>query len=162
MSSLFEIRSNIEKVINNGFIVDEETGEIIFDEENLEILFRNLTDKVEGCAQVIKQYEAFASSIRDEEKKLAERRRAYENRAERLKQYILDNITENAIETPRCRVTTRNNQRVEVIDEDALPVEYIREKTTREVDKNAIKADIKAGKSVPGATLVITKSLLIK
>ena len=38
MPSLYEINKQIEEVINNGFAVNEETGEILFDSSDLDEL----------------------------------------------------------------------------------------------------------------------------
>lgn len=42
---------------------------------------------------------------------------------------------------------------VQVSDIDSLPAKFVRSKTTREADKNAIKALLVEGKDVPGARL---------
>lgn len=61
--------------------VDEETGEII-DLEKLEALNIERDKKVEGIALAVKNYAAEAKAIKEEEEKLAKRRRSCENAVE--------------------------------------------------------------------------------
>lgn len=67
--------------------VDEETGEII-DLEKLEALNIERDKKVEGIALAVKNYAAEAKAIKEEEEKLAKRRRSCENAAQRCKDYL--------------------------------------------------------------------------
>ena len=103
--------------------------------------------------------------IKAEEKALAERRRSKEKRIEWLKGYLVSNFErmgKKGIETPRCKVTTRTTKRVEVVDEDRVPVDFIRVKEERTVDKKAIMAAFKCGTYVPGAELVSSTSATVR
>ena len=163
MATLYELSNNLAAVIDGGFVIDEETGEIIYDATDIERLEATYIDKVEGCALYVKDLEALASAIKAEEKALADRRRVLENKARRLREYILANIIEQRkIETPRVSLSCRTSKAVEVLDVDALPDQFTRTETTVKPDKRAIKEAIEAGEHVNGAALVVNQNLQIK
>lgn len=83
MATLYELSDAIRQVIDRGFALDEETGEITFDETNLDELRLMFREKAEACALYVKDQRALAKAIRDEERSLAERRRSAERRADR-------------------------------------------------------------------------------
>jgi hypothetical protein len=98
--------------------------------------------KAAGVLAVLRGLDAEAEACRAEEKRLAERRRAREAAAERLRDYVRGCMEAAGIE----RVTTplgslllqKSPARVEVLDEAAVPAEFTRIK--REVDKKAVLA----------------------
>lgn len=161
MATLYEIRENLETVIAGGFVVDEITGEILYDSDNLDALEDSYTDKLEACGLFIKDLEGTAKMIRAEEKALAERRRVMENKAARLREYVLANVLDNGrLDTPRVAFSIRNVEAVEVENVEDVPEAYRR--VTVAPDKVAIKAAIKSGKAVEGAELVTRQSLQVK
>lgn len=66
--SLYEISNDLVTVINGGMVVNEETGEITFDSENLEELELAFNDKVESVALFIKNLEA-ESTLRQNQRR---------------------------------------------------------------------------------------------
>jgi hypothetical protein len=67
---------------------------------------------------------------------------------------------EPRVSTPMFRAWLATTEAVSVPEDVAmLPEQYVRVKVTREADKAAIKAAIKAGESVPGAFLVQTRGV---
>lgn len=161
MATLYEIRANLEAVINNGFVVDEETGEILYDSSDLDALQDSYTDKLEACGLFVKDLEATAKMIREEEKALAARRRTLENKAARLRNYVLLNVIDNGrLDTPRVALSLRHVKAVDVVDPDAIPEQY--QRITVAPDKAGIKKAIEAGEQVDGAELVERQTLQIK
>lgn len=160
---LYEIDQAIEDVIEKGFVVNEETGEVIFDESNLEELRNAFADKLEACGIYAKETEAMAAAIKAEEQALAKRRKALESKAASLKTYMLRYMTyhgETSIETARVKITTRRTSRVIVSDADALPDDLVAVVTERKPDKRKIKAALQSGE-VPGAQLVTDRTLKV-
>lgn len=161
MATLYEIRNDLLCVLDGGLVVDEETGEILFDSEDLDALQAAYEDKLEACGLYIKNLESDAAAIRAEEKALAERRKTLENKAKRLREYVLFNLEEGKkIETPRIRIGTRMSEAVEIREGAQFADEYCRIK--RDPDKTAIKAALKDGAVIEGAELVKHRSLQIK
>lgn len=139
--------------------VDPETGEA--DTEQLEMLMMERSEKLENIACWIKDIKAECDSIKAEEKALAERRQAKERKAESLRRYLDEALARQKFETPRCVVSFRKSQKVEITNLDKIPDDYLRYKAP-EPDKAAIKAAIKDGLTVEGAELVDSVSMTIK
>ena len=150
--TLYEIDRKIEAAMEAGMTVDEETGEVVFDESMLEGLRIEKNTKIESIALYIKSLLALAQDVKDEADALTERRKRYEKKAERLKEYLgqsLDCDGVDKFETAKCRISFRNSAAVSV-DIDRLPEQYIR-----------VKA-IKAGEEIPGAYIEERRSVIVK
>ena len=103
--------------------IDTDTGEIL-DFERLDELQLAREAKLENIALYIKNLQADAEAIREEEKALAERRKAKENRAASLKDYLSKALDGNNFETARVRLSFRSSQNVNIEDEFGV-VEYL-------------------------------------
>ena len=170
MNTLYEIDANIIQLIETGFsmsCVDEETGEI--DETRLatylEALQLDRKTKIENIAMLVKDLEAQAVAIKEEEKKLKARREARERKAERLKEYIKSSMLlqgDQKFETARVSISFRKSKQVVVANPELLTDEYITIKTEQVANKTAIKQALEAGILVEGAMLEERKNLQIK
>jgi hypothetical protein len=164
MASLYEIDGRIWDVIQAGYALDEETGEF-WDDSAFEALEMERNDKLEGCALFVKNMEANVEAIRNEEKKLAERRHVLERRAERMRDYIAASMVafgDKQIDTARVALSLRKSEALVVLDADQIPAEYMVTKTTTAPDKAAMKKAIKAGWTVPGAAIETRHNLQVK
>ena len=103
---LYEIDQEIQKILDN-MEIDEETGEAVLDVEALEALQEQRQNKLEGAALYVKDLEAMAKAIREEEKALAKRRQAMESKAGRIREWIIFNLGDDKIETARVKISTR-------------------------------------------------------
>lgn len=164
--TLYEIDQAIYELLNRGFTVDEETGEIIDGAEELEQLHMERSQKLESVALYIKNIEAQIKSIKAEEEVLAKRRKKKEDKVERLKKYLTDSIIgngETSFESAKVSVSFRKSEGVEFTNKDALDEKYWRTKTTtkREPDKTLIKETIKSGVAVAGAILEVRQNINI-
>ena len=122
-----------------------------------------LSTKVLNIGAWVKSLDAEAEALKAEETRLALRRKVKEHLQDRLKAWVLQNIQAGAkFEDSRVAVGTRKSTRVEVIDQAALPSEYIRTKVIQEVAKDEIGKALKAGKSVAGARLAENINLTLK
>ena len=161
--TLYEIDKNIEAALEGA--IDPETGEVIASDlfEAYERLQMERDQKVENIACFVKDLKAEAAAIREEEKSLAARRRAAENKADRLSQYLEFSLHGEKFKSARCSVSDRKSSKVEV-DENRLnevPERFLLYKDP-EVDKKAVTEALKAGQDVPGCTLAETVSMIIK
>ena len=68
-------------------LIDPETGEVL-DNEAFDALQMERDEKIENIACWLKNTDAEAKAIRNEELELAKRRKALENRVDRLKAYL--------------------------------------------------------------------------
>ncbi|MED1953955.1 siphovirus Gp157 family protein [Brevibacillus centrosporus] len=141
-------------------------GEI--DEQAIADTLASLEDaidqKAEGIAKVMRSNSALIDALKAEEKRLAERRKALENRNESLKQYLassLEAIGVDKVKTATHTIGFRNNPpAVSVLDEAAVPLQYFI--TTQSLDKKSILEQLKNGEEIPGVTLTVGRSLQIR
>lgn len=157
--TLYQINQQIEEAFYTS--MDPETGEIIGDLSSLDELQIAREEKIENICLFYKNLMSDAEAIRAEEKKLAERRRACENHAERLKKYLADNLQGETFKTARAAVSWRRSTSVNVTDVWALPDEYIKMEDPKPIKTEIAKA-LKAGKKVAGAELVESRSMSIR
>lgn len=154
MANLYQIDEEIMKC------VDMETGEII-DIEKLEQLQMDKDKKIENTALYVKNLTSDAEQIREEEKKLADRRRVCENKVKSLKEYLYGYLAGEKFKTPRVAISYRKSETVNVSDMEKIPEEYLKYKEP-EPDKTAIKAALKSGKEIPGAEIVVNQNIQIR
>ena len=161
MRPLHEIDKDLEDLLSQ---VDEETGELLIDEEALNALVMEREAKLEGMALLIKNWTAEAAMVKAEEQTLAERRRRLEKHSERLKQYLQNALAGEKLETARVAITYRKSKAVE-IDEAVFwenPAEMFIRYTEPEVNKKAVADALKDGAVIPGAALVEKINMTIK
>jgi len=150
--------------------VDQETGEII-DPEALTALQMERDQKIENVALWVKDLRAEAEAIGNEVKALTARKKAAENKADRLKEWLGTALGGEIFKTSKVRISYTHNSRLNVIDELSVvnyiqthyqdPEEYLRFQMP-EIRKDAVKAAIKDGAEIPGAYIEPTESVVIK
>ena len=159
--------------IADQYLVDlQKLQEMEIDEQTfadtLEGLSGDLEVKATNVAMFVRNLEASAEAIKDAEKQMAERRKALESKADRIRQYLLDNMTRTGITKIDCPYfvlsVRKNPPAVEVLNQDMIPDEYfdIPEPPAPTLNKNRLKEDLKAGVVVEGAKITAGQSLLIK
>ena len=153
--------------IDNAILecIDMETGEII-DTEQLDKLQMERDTKLENVACWIKDLKAEAEALKNEKQALAERQRVAENKAESLKKWLAYALQGEKFKTPKCAISFRKSEAVEVTDEglNNLMKEHDELLTYKapEPNKTAIKQALKDGLNVAGVQLVQNISTIIK
>lgn len=169
--TLYEIDSRIaqlENAMEDGMVINEETGELLRVEEVLDNLQMAFEKKAEHIACWIKNLTAESTAIRAEEEALSKRRKAAEKKAERLRGYLLACMvrpdgTSAKVSGARCAVSIRKNPPSAVVDDDVLlPDRYKVRKITIVPDKAMIRERLIAGEEIPGAHLEQSRSVMIK
>ena len=120
--------------------------------------------KVDNFALFVRLESARAEALRAEAQRLASRARTAENRIAYLKMRYMQAIEQAGLKGVKgsvYRLSIRATDIVNVTNQDALPEQYVRVKTTVEPDKVALKAALKEGQVIPGAALVQTYSLQV-
>lgn len=159
-----DIIATLYRAAENEDGIDPETG-MVFDITQLDALEMERDKKIENALLYEEQMKADAKEIDEYIKRLQERSRAKKNTAESIKNWLIGRMQESKeskFETTRIRASLRvvaANKTV-ITDELLLPPQYL--KTKIEPDTTAIKAAIKAGEVVPGATLIDSVSLTVK
>ena len=169
MATLFNINERIEELLENEFnnnCIDLETGEI--DSEKayklLGQLIEERKDKIENIVLYIKSLDYDVNAIKEEEKNLKARRESKERKIEWLKNYIKQDLIyngESKFETPKCALSFRKSQSLEIVNEVEIPKEFIEEVISYKIDKNKIKVAIKNGEKVSGAMIIVKQNLQI-
>ena len=125
--------------------------------DTLEGIEGQLQEKAVNVAKFMQNLDAAAKAIKEAEQQMAKRRKAIENRARWIKDYLKQNMEAagiTKIESPWFSLSIQKNPpSVEVLDESALPEDYKTEVVTVTIDKAAIKEALKEGEDVPGAVL---------
>jgi hypothetical protein len=128
--------------------------------DTLEAISGDLETKAMNTAFVCRNLEATAEQIKNHAKSMVERAKAMENRAERIRKYLLDGLQlagRDKIDTPFFKIKIALNPPAVAIDDEALiPATYKTEPVAPAPapDRKLIAAALKDGFEVPGCRLV--------
>ena len=115
-------------------------------------------DKAVAILSFAENMNSDIDALSNEIKRLQARKKVFENRKARLREYLLYNMEKSGItkiECPQFTASLRKGvESVEIQDQNSLPDEYVSIEVIEKADKSAIKRDLKAGKEIKGATLV--------
>lgn len=157
---------HIDQALEN--LVDHDTGEVL-DFDAFEELQMARDAKIEGIVCWTKNLAAEEKAIWEEEKELAERRRALEAKRDKLLGYVDRALDGAPFQTARCSVTYRKSTAVEITSMEAL-VKWCMDNgydgkvtyAAPTVAKSDITAMLKAGMPVDGAKLVTRMNMGVK
>lgn len=161
MSSLYDLTQDfleVQALIEDG-------GEGL--QDTLESIDLAIEDKLENIGKVIRNLEGEAEMLKNEETRLADKRKSIELNKQRLKSYVEDQLTitgKDKVKTGLFTFAMQNNPKsVKVLDEKLLPRRLFIEQKPK-LDKKALKEELKRiGKnSMPGVELVQSRSLRIR
>lgn len=168
--TLYDIDAQIaalDGTAEDNMLIDEETGELVSVAQALDALRMEREAKLENVACWVKNLSAEADAIREEENRLAKRRKAAETKAANLKSWLLaamtrEDGTTDKLKTGRVMVSVKRNPPSTVVDDELLPSTYKVAKITYQANKELIKRELLAGGEVPGAHLEYGRSVIIK
>lgn len=134
--------------------------------DTLEGMSGELETKAQNVAHMVRSLEADAAAVKQWSKDAAERAKAIESRAQRLREYLSQNLESAGIqkvEGPGVRLSWRKSSAVVIEDQAQIPAQYMRtpEPPPAAPDKKAIADAIKAGTEVPGARVETRQNLVI-
>lgn len=127
--------------------------------DTLEGLSGELEVKATNVAAFCRNLEASAEAIKNAEAQMAARRKAIENRANRIKQYLKENMERTGIlkiESPHFSMAIKKNPPSVVVDpSQVIPAEFYNQPPPPApvLDKKRVAEALKAGKEVPGCKL---------
>jgi replicative superfamily II helicase len=157
---LYELAQNYAQLME---MAEEMESDALVD--TLESLQDAIEDKVENIAKLIKNLEADAKIIKEEEQRLADRRRSIESKVARLKEYLQEQLEVAGLQkVKRATITVaiqNNPPSVEIADEKLIPSEFMIPQNPK-IDKQAILERLKNGEMVPGCSLKQTKGVRIR
>jgi hypothetical protein len=155
--TLYEIaqehRADLEKLTELD--LDEQTLT-----DTLDSIGGELAVKAQSVACFVRNLEASAAAIKDAEAQMAARRKALENRAARVKDYLLASMMVAGVQKVECplfKLSVRENPpAVEIYEPGLIPAEFMKQPEPPpppSPDKTAIREAMKAGREVPGCKL---------
>ncbi len=121
-------------------------------------------DKCDGWAKWIRGMKADAQKLKEEETRMALRRKRIENaidKAEDTMAMYMRTVGKTKFKTALFSYGFWKSQAVEIVNEEELP-EWALIPQPAKVSKTEIKEHLKAGETVPGAKLVENESLQIR
>jgi len=163
MRPLYEINAEYQEISRAvELYIEENGGEIPPNlESQLESISQERIQKIISVSLFLKNTLSYAASIREEERKLAARRKPLDNLAERLEKLILATIEPGeTIKDSRVALSWRKSVSTEIVDPDSVPDHFV--DLIRKVRVEEIKRDLKAGAEYPFARLVENNNLQIK
>lgn len=140
-----------------------EDGELTLDmiKDTLEGLEGMLGDKIDATMSVVRGFEGQASVCDSESKRLATRKKSWDNQANLLRKYILECLITSGSDTIKTDLNTftarKGSPSLVVDDEELLPDEYVESSTEiiSKVKKDELKKAILAGAEIKGARIEI-------
>lgn len=154
---LYELTNDFNRIFE---LMDNEDFDLDVLEDTLQAVEGNIEVKVENIARMIRNWEAQAGALENEEKRLRETRKAAENRIARVKDFVLQNMElmgKDKIPTSIGNVCRQKNPlSLDVVDLRSVPEEYIVIPPVEpRADKKALMEHYKAtGELVPGTRVV--------
>lgn len=162
MISLYEI-SDVYKQVQ--FMLEED-----LDNEELKQALDNIEgdfeEKADNIAKVIRHLTATENALKEEEKRLADRRRTISNNIKNTKEYLKYNmevLDKKKFDTDLFKFYIRNNKQTVKYEEGViLPEEYYITEEVKTINKELVESELKEGVWIEGAKLDRTQSLIIK
>lgn len=133
-------------------------------EDTLESLNDAIEDKAVGYAKVMRNLEAQASAIKEEEKRLSDRRKSLENNVKRMKESLQENMVHNDMKKIKTDLFTFNIQKnppsLNIENEELIPKRFYEEQLPKLNRKELLK-ELKES-DIPGVEIKQGESLRIR
>ena len=164
MRTLYDLGDAFNGVMDMAL---DETMDLNVLEECLQSIEADIAVKCERGIGLIRSLENLRDGMKAEATRLTDRQKIIDNRIRSIKDWYqrnLDAMGKSKVETMRGTMAVQNNTpALKITDEDNIPLCYLDLIPARyEVNKDAVKAALKAGEEVPGAHLEQGRSLRIR
>lgn len=154
MKSFYEINQDILDC------VDQDTGEIL-DEDKLRGLQMAKGEKIASMARWVKDLRVESEALKDEIAKLTARKKSAENKQERLKAIIMDELGGKKFKDETVSIYYGSSQSVSIDDNTKVPVQYLKY-AEPQVDRKGLLHDLKLGVELDGIHIVESRHLVIR
>jgi hypothetical protein len=153
---LYELTANFNEIFD--LLDSDDTVDTQVLEDTLQSIEAAIEVKFGNVAKIIKTLEAEAAAFASEAKRLADKKTSTENKVKWLKNYLLQTLEQTAKDKIKTDIGTVRRQKnpasVDVIDVTLIPEEYFFTPVpVRQLVKDDLLKDLKAGENVPGAKL---------
>ncbi|MET3616761.1 septal ring factor EnvC (AmiA/AmiB activator) [Peptoniphilus olsenii] len=138
------------------------------EDEDLHIALSNIDDEIEvkadNIAKLLRDFDKEINGIKDEEKRLYNRRKALENRQKDIKEYLQSSMIALNKRKFKTKLFSFNIQKnapsLKIIDETKIPEDYF--KIEKKLLKSDVKEAVKNGLLTGAVELVQSESLRIR
>ncbi len=165
MSTLYELTATLRHLLDlaQSGEVDQETIDATIESMDLT---SDIESKIDGYAYVMDELKTSNERIRNEEKRLAQRRRVQQNNYDRMRETLLDQmklLELDRVKTDKYTVSVRQNPvKVVVSDESNIPKDFFIEQRPK-VDSKKLKEHLEStGEELEGVELRQEESLQIR
>lgn len=163
---MFKMYELTEMYHNIWDLVGDDEVDLDALEKALSSIEDNIEIKAESMAKLVKGIDGDIAALKEEENRLAKRRKSLENKQVNIKQYLENQLNVMGIDkvkTPLFTVALQNNPpSVNILNEDLIPEQYKKSVTTVSIVKKDLLDDLKQGLIVEGAEIKQGKSLRIR
>lgn len=160
--TLYNITNKFTEIMEKA-----ESGELTEQEYNElgEELAKELQNKSSNIIGYIRNSELLIEAMKAEEKRIADLRKNGENRIDKFKQYVKENMERlglNKIPTELGTLSiSKNPMSVEIENEEEIPERFKQEIVTTKIDKTMLKNYFKdTGEVIPGVKFIDNKTSL--
>lgn len=163
--TLFSLAGPLEEALKRLTDVGMDETTIADTIDGMAVEFR---EKAVAVVSAARNLEALALSIKSAEDEMYERRKALEKRAAAIRAYVKEQMERAGIqklECPHFQIAIRHNPPAIVVDAPTMVPERFwvqQPPPPPTLDKNALKAALKAGEDVPGVHLSSSTRLDVK
>jgi predicted nuclease with TOPRIM domain len=134
-------------------------------QDTLESIEEEIHDKAENIAKLIKNINADVDALKNEEKRLADRRKSLENKVTHLKGYLQNQLEVaglDKVKRPTLTVSIQNNPpSLDIADESLIPSDY-RIPQPDKIDKKSLLTMLKDGMEIEGVSIKQGRGLRIR
>lgn len=159
--TLFEITRDhltiLQLIEENDGLLDAES------EKALQLNRESLHSKALAYVQLIRFCESEIDRAKEAESQIQAFKKRKQAVIDRLKVSLEDAVNVfGPIETGFLKLSLRKSESVVIEDPEVIPPSYLIEKVSRVPNKTKIKTELRNGEEVPGASLLVRRSLQIR
>lgn len=159
---LYELSQNYRNLLN---LIDNEDIPAEILQESIMQIEEEFSEKAENICKVMQTLQLEAKAIKEEEERLAKRRKNLENKAKTLKVYLEAHMKASNVDKIKGKVFTisisKNPPKVLTNDLSNIPERYLIPQDPK-INRKAILQDLKDGLKIEGVELIQEKSIRIK
>lgn len=175
--NFYELDRTIDQLVENGFVINEETGEVVFEAPDLDKLQGELNDKINYLIGKYKNLDVTADAVKKQGETFMDRAKRYKAKADNIKKFLDYYSASKGITSTQIfdngELSFRKSTAMNILDENKF-FEWIeehpeyREKYLEEqkptIIKKAVSKDLKENKdlNIPGIELSFKNNIQIK
>lgn len=175
--NFYELDRTIDQLIENGFVINEETGEVVFEAPDLDKLQGQLNDKINYLVGKYKNLDATADAVKKQGETFMDRAKRYKTKAENIKKFLDYYAKSKGITSSQIyengEVSFRKSSSTNIADESKFfawikehpeyKEKYLEEQKPS-IIKKALAKDLKENKDmvIPGIEIISSNNIQIK